>query len=268
MEGKITTIIDNCVYGHILQAEHGLSVYIEKNGYKYLFDTGSSDLFLHNARVLHIDLTEVDYLILSHGHGDHAGGLRAFMRQNQKAKIIVNKGFFDRKFKGDRENGVRHPDELDRSRFLTFDTTTLLHEGIYICPVIHIFNPADTHFSQFVVERGGTRIPDDFIDEQALVIREGNDLTLLSACSHRGITNIIRSIMPQFEGYHLRQVVGGFHIHMAGEEQCNLIAQFFQQYPECRIGVCHCSGVDQFARLYSLLGDRVFYNHIGTTLTV
>ena len=68
---KITTLVENCVYGRKLQAEHGLSLYIETSGHRLLFDTGASDLFIRNARLLHIDLQKVDYLILSHGHSDH-----------------------------------------------------------------------------------------------------------------------------------------------------------------------------------------------------
>ena len=67
----ITTLVENCVYGRKLQAEHGLSLYIETSGHRLLFDTGASDLFIRNARLLHIDLQKVDYLILSHGHSDH-----------------------------------------------------------------------------------------------------------------------------------------------------------------------------------------------------
>ena len=71
----ITTLVENCVYGRKLQAEHGLSLYIETSEHRLLFDTGASDLFIRNARLLHIDLQKVDYLILSHGHSDVLTGI-------------------------------------------------------------------------------------------------------------------------------------------------------------------------------------------------
>lgn len=49
MHYKITTLVENAVYGRSLQAEHGLSLLIENNRYKILFDTGQSDLFIRNA---------------------------------------------------------------------------------------------------------------------------------------------------------------------------------------------------------------------------
>ena len=74
MKCKITTLVENCVYGRKLKAEHGLSLFVEAGDNVVLFDTGASDLFIRNARLLHCDLQRVDYLVLSHGHSDHSGG--------------------------------------------------------------------------------------------------------------------------------------------------------------------------------------------------
>ena len=86
MHYKITTLVENAVYGRNLQAEHGLSLLIENNGYKILFDTGQSDLFIHNATLSDIEIAEVNFLILSHGHSDHTGGLRHFLSVNKKGR--------------------------------------------------------------------------------------------------------------------------------------------------------------------------------------
>ena len=51
MKCRITTLVENCVYGRKLQAEHGLSLYVEAGGNVVLFDTGASDLFIRNARL-------------------------------------------------------------------------------------------------------------------------------------------------------------------------------------------------------------------------
>ena len=58
MHYKITTLVENAVYGRNLQAEHGLSLLIENGGYKILFDTGQSDLFIRNATLSGIDIAE------------------------------------------------------------------------------------------------------------------------------------------------------------------------------------------------------------------
>ena len=77
--------IEGCVY------EHGLSFYIETKNHKILMDTGATDAFLENAKVLNVDLAKVDTVIISHGHYDHTGGLLAFAKLNPEAKIYIQK---------------------------------------------------------------------------------------------------------------------------------------------------------------------------------
>ena len=74
-------------------------------------------MFIRNARLLHIDLQKVDYLILSHGHSDHTGGLRYFLELNTQATVVCKREIFSPKFKDERENGMMHTQNLDRSRF-------------------------------------------------------------------------------------------------------------------------------------------------------
>ena len=72
---RLVVLSDNRTNNKLLQTEHGLSVYLECPSGKYLLDTGASDLFIRNAKVLGIDLADVDYCLISHGHNDHIGGL-------------------------------------------------------------------------------------------------------------------------------------------------------------------------------------------------
>ena len=260
---KIVTLVENCVYGRKLQAEHGLSLYIETPHAKILFDTGQSDLLIRNARYLHVDLKAIDILVLSHGHSDHSGGLHAFLAYNEKAKVYCKREALDRKFKGERENGMEHPETLDLSRFCFVTEQTEIAPDVFVLPEFPIVNPEDTHFDCFDVLRNGVLQPDKFEDEQALVLRERGTLTVLSACSHRGITNILEQVKRSFPGEPIRLVIGGYHIHNAAPGKCSIIADYFQQMPETRVGVCHCTGVDKFAVLAGQLGDRVFYNHTG-----
>ena len=88
---QITTLVENVVYGKGLQGEHGLSLLVEVRDRKVLFDTGASDLFIRNARLMGIDLREVDYLVLSHGHRDHTGGLHHFLRLNERAAVVCKR---------------------------------------------------------------------------------------------------------------------------------------------------------------------------------
>lgn len=71
---NLRVLMDNLTYHRNLISEHGLSYLITDGHLKILFDTGQSGNFIKNSISLGIDLVEVDYLVLSHGHYDHTGG--------------------------------------------------------------------------------------------------------------------------------------------------------------------------------------------------
>ena len=86
---KLTVLTENTSrYG--LPAEHGLSLYIEANGRKMLFDMGQTGLFAENAQALGIDLSLVEFAVISHGHYDHGGGLKRFLEMNSKAPVYIS----------------------------------------------------------------------------------------------------------------------------------------------------------------------------------
>lgn len=268
MTYRITTLAENLVYGKGLQGEHGLSLFVETPDCRLLFDTGASDLFIHNARLLGIDLSQVDYLILSHGHRDHTGGLRHFLKVNSKAKVICKKEIFYRKFKNDRENGMRSSSLFDQSRFQFVNRTTEIVPGVYVYPEWPITDPTDTHFEQFLIEKNGNRCPDTFEDELALVLKSDHSVSVLSACSHRGITNILRVVRADYPQLPFDLVLGGFHIRMAGDSKYAPINAYLKQYTPKRLGVCHCTGVDQYALFHRDFEQEVFYNHTGWVETI
>lgn len=84
-----TVLVDNRTNDSRLETEHGLSVLLETERHRILLDTGASDAYIRNAERMGIDLSGVDYVFISHGHSDHAGGLRYLSRVNRKARIIV-----------------------------------------------------------------------------------------------------------------------------------------------------------------------------------
>jgi len=95
---KWTVLVDNRTNDPVLETEHGLSVFLETERHRILLDTGASDMLIRNAKQLGIDLSTVDYVFISHGHNDHAGGLKHFMKVNDTAKIIVSPDALSGKF--------------------------------------------------------------------------------------------------------------------------------------------------------------------------
>ena len=88
---KITTLIENTALSPAFAAEHGLSLFVETENSRFLFDAGQSGAFADNAARLGIDLRTADFAVLSHGHYDHGGGMLRFLERNRRAKIYVTK---------------------------------------------------------------------------------------------------------------------------------------------------------------------------------
>lgn len=101
---KWTVLSDNRNNDSRLSIEHGLSILLETEQYRILLDTGASDVFVRNAELLGVDLSSVEYVFISHGHSDHAGGLRYFLEQNRQAKVIVSPNAMNGKFYSKRGN--------------------------------------------------------------------------------------------------------------------------------------------------------------------
>lgn len=265
MNIRLTTLVENCVKCRGVKAEHGLSMLIELADKLLLFDTGASNLFIDNAKTLNKRIEDVDYLILSHGHSDHTGGLKAFLDLNTKAKVICKSSIFIPKFRGTRENGISGID-ADPCRFIFVDKIAEIVPNVYVFPNIDIINKVDTHFSDFEIKTEQGRVSDIFDDELAIVVADDKEMSILSACSHRGITNIISSIRDYFPIHKFQYLVGGFHLIDSLQKDTLFIIDYLKNDMPNHIGVCHCTGINNFATFVNMFGEKVFYNYCGTEI--
>lgn len=257
---KITSLLENTSIRADMQTEHGLSLYIETETRKILFDMGQTDLFLKNAEVLDIDLSRVDVAVLSHGHYDHGGGLAAFFEANAKAPVYVHRDAFlphhngTGKYIGLDTALGRHPRiRLTEDRTELGDDLTLL-----TCNGLERPN-SPGHFG--LIERvGDILIPDDFRHEQYLLIREGSRRVLISGCSHKGIVDITEWFSPDV-------LVGGFHVSKMplGGELERMARQLNTH--ETVFYTCHCTGVEQFRFMRDRM-ERLHYLACGQSIII
>lgn len=260
---KIVTIIDNLVYDSKLTAEHGFSLYLEKDNKKILFDTGQTGRFINNAKILGINISDIDAVVLSHGHYDHTGGLLEFVKYNRKAWIYAKKDIFLEKYKDHNQYiGIPFDQTLFSDRMVFIDKTTEFGEDIFIVPEITIFNQNDTHFDNMLIKKGDTYHPDEFLDEQFLVVKKSNSLIIITGCSHRGVTNIIKAAVDYFN-LEVEMLIGGFHFRSKNDEYVEKIIDNLKKFNIQNIGVSHCTGVDKYCLMKKRFGEKVFYNYTG-----
>ncbi len=244
---RITALIENSAEEHRdLQAEHGLSLFIESGGSRVVFDTGAGEAFLENARKLGIDPASADHIVLSHGHFDHTGGLMPLLeRMNHAASVHVGDQFFLPKFsRGKRLEYVGNDFVRDDILLRGHKVVTHRAEACEILPDVFVLAglSGDTPPSRrFVVPRGEEYEADCFTDEIALAVRTAEGLVLIVGCSHPGILAIIASVSRRFSE-RIHSVIGGTHLIDADDRRLEETAQALQTLEGTRWYFCHCTG--------------------------
>lgn len=251
---KIITLMENTACREDLCFEHGLSLYIETETHKILFDAGQSAAFADNAQMLGVDLQEVDFAVLSHGHYDHSGGLRKFLELNQKAPVYVSQYAFEPHYSANGYIGV-DPALQENQQITYVRQKTKLAEGI----TLHQIETAPMDTAGLQMEENGVRKPDDFRHEQYLLLEERGKRILISGCSHKGILNIMAAFRPDI-------FIGGFHfMKIEDEKKLEEAARKLLEYDTVYY-TGHCTGQKQYHYLKTLMGDRLHYIATGTIL--
>lgn len=251
---KITVLMENTApEGCGLTPEHGLSLYIEHRGRKLLLDAGSSGKFADNAQALGIDLSAVEAAALSHGHYDHADGLRRFFRLNSRAKVYARPGADGPHFSMGKDGpyfiGI-HRDICTqfRDRFEAVEGVYELTESAWLVP--DLVRETSGRSDGLLYKRGEDDfIPDDFRHEQSLVLEGEKGLVVLNSCSHGGIVNIVRGVQDQLPGKKVYAVVGGLHMAAKGQGALNCTPEYVCQVADAlkelgveEIHTGHCTG--------------------------
>ena len=261
---KLTTLVENTACREDLGAEHGLSLYLETGSRKLLFDCGQTDLFRDNAKKLGVDLSQVDTLVLSHGHYDHGGGLYAFMEENKTAKIYASDLCFGDFYHGPDKFIGLNPTLRTCPRILPVEDPMSLGNGLQLIPGRMVVANHKIDAGGLTFRAGHLWIPDTFLHEQYLLLEENGKKILFSGCSHRGIVNIAEHFQPDI-------LIGGFHFKNLDpekdQEKLKESALALQKLPT-RYYTCHCTGTAQYEYLKTILGDRLSYLATGSQLEV
>jgi 7,8-dihydropterin-6-yl-methyl-4-(beta-D-ribofuranosyl)aminobenzene 5'-phosphate synthase len=218
VEASMTILYDNNRFDPRLKTAWGFSCLVRGLEKTILFDTGGDGYtLLGNMRQLGVDPAEIDIVLLSHIHGDHTGGLRAFLEKNSHV-VVYLPGSFPENFK-----------------------KTVISLGARVEKVVEareLFPGAYT-----TGELG------DGIKEQALALKTTEGLVVITGCAHPGIVNMVRKAREITDEDRVYLVVGGFHLSGEPPSRIESIAKELRLLSVKKIAPCHCSG-DEARKLF------------------
>jgi 7,8-dihydropterin-6-yl-methyl-4-(beta-D-ribofuranosyl)aminobenzene 5'-phosphate synthase len=267
--GQITILYDAFGTDAAMKKDWGFSALVEISGKRILFDTGNdADIFAANIKAKNIDLTSIDFVVLSHRHSDHMAGLNHVLSVNPTVKIYApREGFgiygsslpssFYRKdeslppemryYDGKPPEVMKFGTAWQGANIELIDKTTEIAPGVTLLALVS--------------DAPGTRE----LKELSLAVNTSDGIVLVVGCSHPGIEKIVEAataINPK-----IRLIAGGFHLVTAPDEAiAKAVTTLKDTFKVENIAPGHCTGEPTFAALKRAYGDRYLYAGVGTSL--
>ncbi len=284
---ELTVLIeDYSGYDSRLIAQHGLSIYIKvrSNGRNYgiLFDVGTNARHvLANARTLGIDLGNTDYIVLSHCHYDHTGGLIDIVKEicehGKKPYIIAHPDIFRPNYvlrPHLRHVGIPAPnakavvEDLGATWILCRDPIEFIPGVITTGEITEVVDFEKELTTSFYTLSGGRFIHDFMRDEMGLVIRHSKGAVIITGCAHPGIVSIVRRGLEISGCDRVYGVIGGFHLIGASDERIDNVVRSIKDLGVEFIATGHCTGLRAEARFLEVFGDKFRKLHSGFSLNL
>ena len=273
---RITSLCDNVIEHKKCMAMEGASFLIEINNTKIIFDVGRScDLLLHNLSIMGFDLNDIDYIILSHGHKGHIGAIEKLATQTAlnttiifHEKIIVPK--FKCLFNGDSTNykPVGNKviiDSLQNENIKKANSSFKICEGVFIISDTPVISKRFTSFSDRYRIFNQGYIVDEFAEELSLAIVIERGLIIVSACSHRGIDNIVSNSKLVTNIEFVYGIIGGVHTKDDIKKTSELI-EYLKELNCDFVAPCHCTGIFSKSKIKESMDKQYCDFSTGKTL--
>jgi 7,8-dihydropterin-6-yl-methyl-4-(beta-D-ribofuranosyl)aminobenzene 5'-phosphate synthase len=273
---KVTIIVNNISETSELKSEHGLSIWVEADERKFLFDTGQSDILIHNAEQLGIDLATADSLILSHGHYDHTGGVEPVTDRNSSIAIYCNSGVFIPRYSRQSDGRMKPIGITKKSSEALHKASGNIHwvdKPIMLADDIGITGPIPrvTDFEDtggnFFYDLEGTK-PDTVSDDLAVWLQTSKGLCVLTGCCHSGLVNTLKYISSLTGQASVHSVIGGFHLLNASSERMENTCEYLHDSDVNWIVPCHCTGENAVEYLRSQFNDRIQSGRAGSNIII
>ncbi len=278
---KIVILSDNYVVSpNRLLGEWGLSIYLEVDvggrKFRILYDTGQTGIpVLNNAEILGIDLSKISYIVISHGHYDHTGGLlKVLEKVGKDVHVIAHPEIFSKKYviRGNlRYIGIPY----SRKEIEDMCILTLTRDLVQICPGVYFtgevlrYGYPEYTPDMYVLRDDGRLIRDSMTDDAALLVNlKDRGLIILTGCGHAGILNIIEYSTSVTGIRKVYGIVGGLHQERESDGKIVELCRLLDKRDVKMILPLHCTGIRALNIFRRELGDRVLIGGVGTVVEV
>jgi 7,8-dihydropterin-6-yl-methyl-4-(beta-D-ribofuranosyl)aminobenzene 5'-phosphate synthase len=275
MEIKITTLAENTAGPNTL-GEWGLSMFVEADGQRILFDTGAGVAAVNNAGLMKVDLAGVDRIVLSHGHYDHTGGLMEVLKRSGGKEIIAHPDVWASKYGSldsttKRYAGIpfaREALEVMAANFNLSREPVKLSEHITTTGEVPMVTDYEIIEQYLAVLEGGEMKQDPLDDDLALVIDAEYGLVVILGCAHHGIVNTLLQAQKVTGKELIYAAIGGTHLVHASAERLEKTAAALKEMGVQYLGASHCTGFRAAAYLAREFGECFFQNNSGSRWTL
>ena len=272
---KIINLIENTEGHEGCAYAHGLSFYVETSKHKLLLDLGPSEVTLHNAEKLGIDLSETDTVILSHGHYDHSGGIIPFVKLNPNADIYMQEtadadhyADYGKNAEGERYRYIGIDKEISElSQVVKLQGDYRIDDELELFTIKERSHALPFTNKRLLIKEKDGFVRDDFVHEQYLVISYGGKKILLSGCAHNGMLSILDAFRDKY-GTAPDVAISGFHLMKStkytDEEYREIvdIGKELKKFPTIFF-TCHCTGEPAYEIMKLTMGEQLQYVHSG-----
>ncbi len=269
---RLTVLAENTVYKQGLIAEHGLSLLIEVDGEKILFDTGQGMTLAHNMNELGIDPESIDSLVLSHSHYDHTSGVQWVLQNNSDLKVYLHsealKPCFSKRNTLIRDIGMpqncKDEIEIRKESVIWSDTPTTITPNVTLTgsiPRLIKNEMTDTFYKDAGLTELNT-IPDD----QAMFIKTSKGLVVILGCNHSGLANTVSYIFSLVERNSIYALIGGMHLRYATSDQVTTNVLRLKELGVQILAPGHCTGFDSLCSLKTAFDQNFIPLSAGTVI--
>jgi len=198
----ITTLIDNAHGEPGLRSQWGLSFWVETAAGRVLFDCGSSDAFLRNARWLGVEVGTTDVFVLSHGHFDHGGGIRWAAEQAPQVPLVMHPGAVVPRYwlcKTGKLDPIGLPERSltmlwgRPERIVWAEGPVQVTPGVWASGPVPRRHPLEEAERNFFFDKACT-VRDHVVDDQVLWVETPKGLVVLCGCAHAGVINAVECV--------------------------------------------------------------------------